>query len=157
MSDRFEGGCICGGVRYALTSRPMFINACHCRDCQRQTGGPFAINALIETDRIDIVEGEPVCVPQPSPSGRGHDIYRCPKCQGAVWSDYGHRPALRFVRVSTLDDPTAFKPDAHIFTRSKLPWVTLSPDIPAFDVFYDLKTQWPPESLARRRAILGDI
>jgi hypothetical protein len=73
-----------------------------------------------------------------------------------MWSDYGGRPAMRFVRVATLDDPDALPPDVHIFARSKLPWVRLPSDAQVFDVYYDMAKLWPAESLARRRAILGD-
>jgi hypothetical protein len=152
---KLEGGCACGAVRYRLTSPPMIVHCCHCRDCQRQTGGAFAVNALIETDRIEMLSGEPVAIPMPTDSGRPHDVYRCPACETAVWSDYGRRPALRFVRATTLDDPDALPPDVHIFTRSKLPWVGLPPEVPAFEVYYDMAKLWPPQSLARREAILG--
>lgn len=152
MSDSFEGGCSCGAVRYRLTSPPMFTHCCHCLDCQKQTGGAFAINALIETDRIEMLTGEPVIIEMPSPSGRGHEIYRCPKCQVALWSNYGRRPYLRFVRIATLDDPHAITPDVHIFTRSKVPWMRLPEGARAFEVFYDMKQEWPAESLARREA-----
>ncbi len=155
MTDGLEGGCSCGAVRYRLKTAPMFVHCCHCRDCQKQTGGAFAINALIETDRIEPLAGEPRPVSMPTESGRPHDIHRCPGCQVAVWSDYGRRPVLRFVRVATLDDPTAIEPDVHIFTRSKLPWVRLPEGVPAFEVYYDLKTLWPEASQARRQAILG--
>jgi hypothetical protein len=153
MGERREGGCFCGGVRYALTAAPMFTHCCHCRDCQSQTGGAFAINALIETDHIELIKGEPKPVRMPTESGRVHDIYRCEACATAVWSDYGGRPKLRFVRVSTLDEPHAIEPDAHIFTRSKVPWVVLPQGQAAFEVSYDLESQWPAESLARRAAI----
>src|SRR3954449_2104571 len=123
MSEKFEGGCACGSVRYALKTRPMFVHCCHCRDCQRQTGSAFVINALIETDRVLLLSGEPKPYPMPTDSGRPHDIHRCPACGTALWSDYGHRPALRFVRVGTLDEPDALPPDVHIYVRSKLPWV----------------------------------
>ncbi len=152
MAESFEGGCSCGAVRFRLASAPMFVHCCHCRDCQKQTGGAFAINALYETDRIEITAGAPEPVAMPTDSGRPHDIYRCPECKVAVWSDYGRRPYLRFVRVATLDDPTAITPDVHIFTRSKLPWVGLPADVPAFEEFYDMKTQWPAEALERRQA-----
>ena len=150
-----EGGCACGAVRYRLTSAPMIVHCCHCRDCQRQTGGAFAVNALIETDRIEMLSGEPVAISMPTDSGRPHDVYRCPACETALWSDYGRRPVLRFVRAMTLDDPDAVPPDVHIFTRSKLPWVGLPPEVPAFEVYYDMAKLWSPESLARRKAILG--
>ena len=156
MADIFEGGCSCGAVRYRLTSAPMFVHCCHCRDCQKQTGGAFAINALIETDRIELLGDAPVPISMPTGSGRPHEVHRCPTCEVAVWSDYGRRPSLRFVRVSTLDDPTALEPDVHIFTRSKVAWVGLPEDARAFEVYYDMAREWPAESLARSRAILGD-
>ena len=149
-----EGGCFCGVVRYRLKSAPMFVNCCHCRDCQRPTGRAFVINGVIEADRIEVRKGKPEAVAMPTESGRPHDIYRCPECRTALWSDYGRRP-MRFVRMSTLDDAAAFAPDAHIFTRSKLPWVKLPEDAPAFDIYYDMKTMWPAESLKRREALLG--
>src|SRR5262249_44161982 len=115
------GGCSCGAVRYRLTSAPMFVHCCHCKMCQRQTGSAFVINAIIETDRIELLGAAPEATSMPTESGQPHDIYRCAACRIAVWSDYGRRPA-RFVRVGTLDEPASIVPDVHIYTRSKLPW-----------------------------------
>ena len=72
-----------------------------------------------------------------------------------MWSEYGGRSALRFVRVGTLDDPAALAPDVHIYVRSKLPWVSLPESIPAFDAYYDARQLWPAASLERRRAAFG--
>jgi hypothetical protein len=151
----FDGGCFCGKVRYRLTDRPMFTNCCHCTDCQIQTGGAFAINAMIEATKVEMLGEEPIPVRMPTESGQPHDIHRCPHCQTALWSIYGGRQAVRFMRVSTLDDRHAITPDVHIFTRSKVPWVQLPDDVPAFEVYYDAKTLWPPESLERRKAALA--
>jgi hypothetical protein len=153
MNTPLQGGCACGSVRFGLKSAPMFVHCCHCRDCQRQTGSAFVLNALIETDRIALQCGDPEAVGVPTYSGRPHDIYRCPTCRTAVWSDYGRRPGLRFVRVGTLDKPEAVPPDVHIYTRSKLPWVTLPAGVPAFEAYYDMKSLWPEESLRRRYAV----
>src|SRR3954452_43785 len=150
-----EGGCACGAVRYRLRTGPMLVHCCHCRDCQRQTGSAFVLNALIERDRVELLTRTPEAVPVPPDSGRPHDVYRCPACRTALWSDYGRRRVMVFVRVGTLDDPAAMPPDVHIFTRSKLPWVSLPDDVPAFPVYYDMQQLWPAESLARRRAVLG--
>lgn len=155
MSESHEGGCSCGAVRYRLTSAPMFVHCCHCLDCQKQTGGAFAINALIETDRIELLAGAPKPVSMPTDSGRPHDVHRCESCQVALWSDYGRRPYLRFVRVSTLDQPHAIAPDVHIFTRSKVPWVSLPTQTRAFEIFYDMKAEWPADAQARRRIASG--
>jgi len=155
MKQALEGGCACGAVRYRLESEPMFVHCCHCRDCQRQTGSAFVLNALIETDRVTLLSGAPEPVPVPTDSGRPHDIYRCAQCGTAVWSDYGRRGVLRFLRVGTLDDPSALPPDVHIYTRSKLPWVRLPDGVPAFEAYYETARLWPAASLARRAAILG--
>lgn len=150
-----EGGCACGAVRYRLRSGPMFVNCCHCSDCQRQVGSAFVINAMIETDRIEILSGEIAPTALPTDSGRPHDVHRCTACGTTLWSDYGRRKVMSFLRATTLDDRDALRPDAHIFTRSKLPWVILPPDVPAFDIYYDMQALWPPESLVRREALLG--
>lgn len=155
--ENFEGGCACGSVRYRLRSAPMFVQCCHCRDCQRQVGSAFVVNGMIETDRIEVEGVAPEVIVMPTDSGRPHDVYRCPACRTALWSDYGRRPALRFVRICTLDDPALHPPSAHIFTRSKLPWVSVSDTAPAFAHYYDMAALWPADSLERRRRILGDV
>jgi len=152
MTQTLEGGCACGAVRYRLASLPMFVNCCHCTWCQRETGSAFVINAVIETDRL-AVTGETLAVATPSESGTGQIIHRCPACHVALWSHYGGRTKAAFVRAGTLDKPNPIKPDAHIFTRSKLPWVSLDGGAPAFEVFYELDKQWPAESQARRKAL----
>ena len=155
MTDGLEGGCACNSVRYRIASAPMFVHCCHCRDCQRQSGSAFVINALIETDRIAVLSGDPKPLAVPTDSGRPHRIFRCPACQTAVWSEYGGLQRLRFVRVGTLDDPAALPPDIHIYIRSKLPWVSLPAGIPAVEAYYDSRQMWPAASLERRRAVVG--
>lgn len=149
-----DGGCTCRAVRYRMTSAPLFVNCCHCRWCQRETGSAFAINAIIEADRVEILSGTPEIVLTPSLSGRGQKIARCPVCRVALWSHYsGAGDVVRFVRVGTLDDPDALPPDIHIFTLSKQPWVVLPPGAPAVEEYYDREKYWPAESLARWKAL----
>lgn len=151
-----DGGCACRAVRYRMTSRPMFVHCCHCRWCQRETGASFALNAMIEADRVALLKGEPRVIDTPSNSGKGQKIARCPQCQVALWSNYaGAGDKVRFVRVGTLDEPDRLAPDIHIFTASKQPWVVLPPGVPAVAEYYDREKYWPAESLARRRALLG--
>jgi len=154
MSAELKGSCSCGAVQYRLTSGPMFVHCCHCKDCQRQTGSAFVLNALIEAGHVEST-GETDAVPMPTDSGAAHVIHRCPTCKIALWSTYGGRTKLRFVRVGTLDEPAALPPDVHIYTRSKLPWVRLPEGAPAFEVYYDSSKLWPAESLARRKAVMG--
>ena len=149
-----EGGCSCGGVRYRLTSEPMFVHCCHCLNCQRQTGSAFVINLLIEAGRVELISGEPQPVDVPRDDGSTQRVYRCPTCQVAVYSEYG-RPEVRFVRAGTLDEPSSVAPDVHIFTRSRVPWVTLPDSVPAFDVYYDSKALWPADSLERLAAVFS--
>ena len=154
MSAGAEGGCSCGEVRYRLTSDPLFVHCCHCLNCQRQTGGAFAINVLIEADRVEVLAGEPQPVAVPRSGGKKQRIWRCPTCQVAVFSQYT-RPEVRFVRGGTLDEPSSIEPDVHIFTKSKLPWITLPDSVPAFDVYYDVSALWPAASLERFEAVMA--
>jgi hypothetical protein len=132
----------------------MFVNCCHCLNCQRQTGSAFVLNLLIEADRVELVSGEPHVVSAPRDDGSAQLISRCPTCEVAVWSEYGG-PEVLFVRAGTLDDPSWVEPGAHIFTRTRVPWVVLPESAPAFEVYYDSSTLWPPASLERRRVALG--
>ena len=149
-----EGGCVCRRVRYRLASAPLVVHCCHCRWCQRETGASFALNAMIETDRVTLLAGRPELVDTPSASGKGQKIARCTRCRIALWSHYaGGGAAVAFVRVGTLDDPDALPPDIHIFTSTKQPWVVLPAGTPAVPEFYDLKEHWPADSLARRETL----
>ena len=152
MGAEREGGCACGAVRYRLASEPLFVHCCHCLNCQRQTGSAFVINILIETNRVELLAGEPEAIAVPRSGGKKQKIWRCPTCQIAVYSQYT-TPRVRFVRAGTLDDPSSVAPDVHIFTRSKLPWVTLPESVPAFNVYYDTEKLWPEASLARLKAL----
>jgi len=152
----YEGGCSCRHVRYRMTSKPMYVHCCHCSWCQRETGSAFAINALIETERVEQLAGEVDLVGTPSASGEGQKIARCPKCRVALWSHYampGIGDRIAFVRVGTLDAPAALPPDIHIFISSKLPWVMLPPEVPAAPEYYKASERWPKVSLDRRAAL----
>ncbi len=153
MGDTREGGCACGAVRYGLASEPLFVHCCHCLDCQRQTGSAFVVNVLIEADRVEVQGDAPEPVDARRDDGSVQRIHRYRTCRVAVFSEYG-RPEILFVRGGTLDRPATVAPDVHIYTRSKVPWVVLPGDVPAFEAYYDSKTLWPAESLARLRAAL---
>jgi hypothetical protein len=158
MNLPIEGGCDCRYVRYKMLTQPLVVNCCHCRWCQRETGGSFAVNAVIEADRVVLLSREPQMIETPSHSGYGQKIFRCPKCWVALWSHYaGSGPATKVVRVGTLDDPDQFSPQAHVFVTTKQPWVQIPAGVPQFPEFYALEQVWSPESLERRRAILPQI
>ena len=152
----YEGGCACRAVRYRLLSAPLIVHACHCTECQRLTGAAFALNALIESDRMEMVAGEPRAVPVTGASGKPQAVFRCSACGTALWSHYpGAGTKLAFVRVGTLDEPARLPPDIHIFTSTKLPWLKLPEGARAVPEYYSAKAVWPAESLARRERLFG--
>jgi hypothetical protein len=154
----FDGHCACGAIRFRMTSPPLFVHCCHCRWCQRETGSAFALNAMIEADRVLLLAGEPEVVDTPSNSGRGQKISRCPHCRVALWSNYaGAGDSVRFVRVGTLAEPDRLPPDIHIFTASKQPWLLLPPGVPAVPGYYDRQHFWPSSSLERRLIMLEKL
>jgi hypothetical protein len=155
MGNEFEpheGGCSCGFVRYKVMSDPLIVHACHCSWCQTQSGAAFAINTLIEADRVQLLNGEVEVYDTPSPAGYGQMIHRCPKCKVALWSNYnmfapGDR--VRFIRAGTLDDPNLTPPDVHIYTTTKQNWMILPKGDQVEDEFYDTEATWSPEVMAR--------
>jgi len=153
-TQTYEGGCACRHVRYRMMSKPLFVHCCHCSWCQRETGTAFALNAMIEADRVQLLEGNVAIIDAPSSSGKGQRVSRCPKCQVALWSNYaGAGDSIHFVRIGTLDEPSRLPPDIHIFTSTKQPWLKLPADVPAEVEYYRAAERWPAESLQRRAAL----
>lgn len=156
QSHAFGGGCICGDIRFRLWSKPLFVHCCHCRWCQRETGTSFALNALIEADRLAVLGGHVEVGDAPSYSGNGQRILGCPACRISLWSDYsGAGDKEHFVRIGTLDDANRFTPDIHIFTESKQDWVILPDDAPAVPAYYRAAEYRPSASLVRLRRLGG--
>ena len=147
---KLTGTCACGKILYRLNRIPMYVNCCHCRWCQRETGAAFALNAMIETINVEMLSGEVELVDTPSESGGGQKIARCPSCQIALWSHYaGAGDLLSFIRVGTLDSPDVLPPDVHIFTQSKQPWVVIPDGMSSYEEYYDRAKQLPAECLDR--------
>jgi hypothetical protein len=141
-------------VRYRLTATPLIVHCCHCRWCQRESGAAFALNALIETDRVQLLNGQVELVATPSASGKGQRIARCPLCRVALWSHYfGFADRVSFVRVGTLDEPDRFPPDVHIYAESRQPWMVLPSGARVFSQYYDSREVWSAASLERREAL----
>jgi len=148
-----KGQCSCGEVQIDMLETPLFVHACHCKNCQRQSGSAHALNAMIETSKVNVLSGKSEGFYVPTDSGRRQTIFRCPSCKVALWSTYGGAgDAFLFGRVGSLDDPATCPPDINIFTKSKQLWVTLYADIPAVEEFYDAKEYWPAETLERMQA-----
>jgi hypothetical protein len=152
-----EGECACGAVRYRLTAPPLIVHACHCRDCQKQTGSAFVLNMWIEKSHVEADHNLPKSLLLTAGSGKPHEVFYCGNCATRLWSKYHAAPGdTLLVRVGTLDHPEQVKPDVHIFTRSKMPWLQLPPDVPSFAAFYKIPEVWPAASQERlRRNIAG--
>lgn len=158
--ESHEGVCACGFVRYRMNSQPLIVHCCHCSWCQRQNGSAFAVNVLVEADRVELLRGEVNEITVPSPSGANQRIARCPKCQVAVWSNYlvlrgGIGEDVHFIRAGTLDDPSRTPPDVHIYTSTKQDWVTLPPDATVVKEYYVTEEVWSEESLSRLGKLLA--
>lgn len=154
-SKTLEGGCGCGAVRYRLNDEPFIVHNCHCRLCQRQTGTGSAVNAFIESDRLEQLSGELVDHQFKTGSGATQTVVRCASCGTPVWSFYPRlERKVAAVRVGTLDDPSAAAPDVAIFVGDKPDWAPVPPGIPAFDEFYNPADVYPEASLKRLKAIL---
>ena len=156
MARTFEGGCGCGAVRYRLKEEPIFVNNCCCRLCQRQTGTGSAVNAFIETRRLEHLSGELTEHDFETGSGGTQTVVRCSKCGTPLWSHYaGLARKAAAVRVGTLDDPSAVRPDAVIYAADKPEWTTLPKSIPQFAAYYDYAELLPPDRFSRLKALLA--
>ena len=157
MTERLrEGGCGCGHVRYRTTGEPIFVNNCHCRQCQQQTGSTSVVNAFFEAERIEVIEGELTEHVVTAGSGGPHTICRCGKCGVALWSYYPRLGRLGAgLRVGTLDEPGSLTPMAVIYVAEKMPWVALPEGVPHFEAQYDYRELLPPENVVRLEAMIA--
>lgn len=128
-SDPRTGRCLCGAVRYALSSEPLLLYACHCTDCQTASGASFTLTLVVETAGIAATEGSAEPYDRPQPSGRTKTIFRCPRCLTALWGVRPDRPALATVYAGTLEDSAKLVPAGHIWTRSAQPWIEIPADV----------------------------
>ncbi len=150
-----NGQCSCGEIRFEMTDSPLFNHACHCTNCQRQSGSAHALNAMIESSCVKVVSGTAEGIIMETGSGMGQTIYRCPSCKVGLWSTYAaFGDGFSFVRIGALENPGQYPPDINIFTKSKQPWVTLLDGIPAVPEFYDPKETWPAPALQRMQAVM---
>jgi len=152
----YDGGCTCRFVRYRMTTGPMFVHCCHCRWCQRESGSAFALNALIEADRVKLLAGEVEVVDTPSSQWQGAADFTLSAMPRRALEQLCRRRRRRAIRSrGTLDGPDRWPPDIHIYTASKQPWLALSPGTPAVPEYYEAAEYWPAASLERRAALIA--
>jgi hypothetical protein len=145
----FAGGCLCEGVRYELSARPLFTHACHCYNCQKRTGSAFAMTTFVLRNDLSITRGQPrgnQTVPQST-------IYSCTDCQTIIYAAHTALENMLILRPGTLDHPDIAPPQAHIWVNRKQSWLNLPAQVPQFADHYDIDSTWPAESLARLRVM----
>ena len=145
-NQSLTGGCICGQVKYQITDKPLFTQACHCKDCKVLTGSSYVVNSSILENTL-IVEGEVSSTELKAGSGASYKTYFCTKCGNYVYADYDSAVGRLTVRTKTLDNAEKFPPQVHIFTKDKDPWLNLPEDVICSKEMYDQKKTWPEESL----------
>ncbi len=133
-----KGHCFCQRVQYTLDKTPIFVNCCHCRDCQSLSGSAFAINIMVEAAAVKVTSDT-----QPSkkavnrsdkPTDSSDDSFHCLHCGVMLWATSGKfGSGLVFLRAGTLEENEKVVPDAHFFTRSKHPWITLPDGVKKFE------------------------
>ena len=146
-----QGGCPCGSLRYELTGEPLFVHACHCTLCQAQSGSAFGLTMFVEEFNVRMIQGRPVSRETVADSGNVRTSYFCASCGATMWGKTPMRPGLVGLRPGSLDDTSWVKPRAHIWIKSKQPWLQLPKDVPAFEKAYDAAKVWPKESLDRMK------
>ena len=152
-TDIVTGGCICGEVKYVINKKPLFTQACHCKDCKIITGSSFVVNTSILDNSLEISgklsKGELI-----AGSGKMAKVYFCKKCGVYIYSDYESAIGRLTVRTKTFLNPENFPPQAHIFIKNKDPWIKVSDENICFQEMYDPKIIWPKESQERYKKYL---
>lgn len=131
----FAGGCACGAIRYECRAEPIRMLQCHCRDCQRSSGGSGVFLLIVPADALKIMKGTPRYYP--TPSFRGGYVHRgfCADCGSPVLGKPEAAPQLMAIRAGSLDDPSAFQPTLDMWTSEAQPWDFMNPDLPKFPLY----------------------
>jgi hypothetical protein len=130
-----SGGCLCGKVRYESAGDPTFSLLCHCRDCQRQSGGGYIAAMRVPAAGFRVTQGEPSLYVSRSDAGNRVTRAFCGDCGAPLFIRVASRPDIVGLRVGSLDDPSGFRPEAHIFVKSAPPWHRMDPDLPQHQTY----------------------
>lgn len=132
MADRFTGGCRCGAVRYESTSEKIGSHYCHCSDCQKYFGGPFGAGfVVIEAETA--FHGEMSEYESKSDSGSTRLHCFCKTCGSPIGEKFREMEGIFVLAVGTLDDMSVFKPENHLWTTRKQPWLNIQDELPCFE------------------------
>ncbi len=133
MATKFTGACQCGNIRYEVVGTPKQVVACHCTDCQRQSGSAFGMALVVNEADFRLTQGEPKTFASKSDAGRAKLGAFCPGCGTRIYHKSEWRKGMVSVRAGTLDDTSMLKPDMHLWTSNKQTWVTIPAGVKAFE------------------------
>lgn len=133
MTTKGSGGCQCGTIRYEITGAPIRTIACHCTDCQKQSGSAFGMTLVVNEADFQLTKGEPKIWTSQSDAGRAKLGAFCPDCGTRVYHKPEWRKGMISIKPGTLDDTRRLKPDMHLWTGSKQPWVVIPDGVEAYE------------------------
>lgn len=133
MGDPREGGCQCGTVRYRLEGEPVALVACHCTECQRQSGSAFGMSLIVPKDAFQLLSGEPKQFDRTADSGRSVECAFCPACGTRIYHEPSSSKDTLNIKPGTLDDTSWLSPALHVWTKSKQPWVLIPEGVRCFE------------------------
>jgi len=129
----YEGGCLCGRVRFEITGPINNIVFCHCSQCRKAQGSAFAANGIVKSDEFNLVSGSDILTGYESTPGQTK--YFCQYCGSPIISKTNSRPGQVRVRLGTIDSDISERPVAHIFVSSRANWEEITGDLPQFDSY----------------------
>jgi hypothetical protein len=121
------GGCACGALRYELRAAPLTLYACHCTDCQVQSGSAFSLSMFVARAALAVTKGETRTWRRRADSGRMMSCVFCPDCGARLWNEPDRAPDMAVLKPGTLDDTSGLVPVGHVWTRSAQPWCDFAP------------------------------
>jgi hypothetical protein len=134
MKIPFTGGCACGAIRYECTAEPLAMFQCHCRDCQRASGGACNYVTIVPANSFRFTRGSPRSHFTASAAIGHHKRGFCAECGSRLTG--GENPegtsGIVGINADSLDDPGEFRPSFHIFTSDAQPWDYMDPALPKF-------------------------
>lgn len=126
MVQKLSGGCACGAVRYESSADPVLMFNCHCRDCQRASGGAYAAIVVVPKAAVQM-RGDARYHNVVGESGKAIERGFCPNCGSQVAIKLERLPGILALHAASLDDPSIFRPGMDVFTESAQPWDHMNP------------------------------
>ena len=127
----YQGGCLCGEIRFEITGPIHNIVYCHCSQCRKAQGSAFATNGIVKASEFNILSGEGTLTGYESAPGQIK--YFCKTCGSPIMSRTKSKPDQVRVRLGTIESDITERPSAHIFVTSKANWEDITGDLPQYE------------------------